>query len=353
MIKWFLLALLTCMIGTSYATCSGNGIKYATPININLSDKLSQATPEWSATFTTQYSGTFNCSTNGVFGYTVVLSPDNVHTTILGFNHNKHRVRAEITSSHPNATLASSGQYNASVLNTTFTVRFTLVTQSGTPVAGDTANLSEVLLVTDLSSMSLEEILFWPVNQLLKTLQWMMNGFQWPYDNYDMFSQPMNITYAPKPTTCTFNNPGLTVSLPAVGVTQVMSSSLAGLTPFTLAINCQDTGVNGISDRTIEIFLSSNNLLSTDNTVLMDSNLTSAQGVGLRLIKREALDIPVVLSTSTTNRGTATALFSIRAQEALNKHFSIPMAAYYYVWNPDNITSGKINTSATLNIIYP
>lgn len=353
MIRWILLTLLTCVSGASYATCSGNGIRYAPPINVDLSDKLSPATPEWTGTFTTQYSGSFSCTTNGEFGYTPVLSTNNAHATILGFNNNKYRVRAEITSDHPNMTLTSSGNHNASDLNITFTVRFMLVSQGGTPFSGDTANLSEVLFVTDLSSMSLEEMLGWPFNQLLKILQWLVNGFQWPYDNHDMFGQPMYITYAPKQTTCAFNNAGLTVTLPTAGVKQITSSRLPGLTPFTLTMNCLDIGVNGASNRSIEIFLSSNNLLSTDSSVLIDSNPTAAQGIGLRLIKRDEPDMPVTLSTVTTRRGTATALFSVQVGGALNEHFTIPMAVYYHTWNPSSITPGKINTSATLNIIYP
>lgn len=168
-----------------------------------------------------------------------------------------------------------------------------------------------------------------------------------------MFGQPMIIKYAPKLTTCSFDNAGLTVALPTLGIPQLSASSQPGLTPFSLNMSCQNVGVNGNSDRAIEMFLSSTQLLSTDSSVLIDSSSSAAQGVGLRLIKRDAPQTPVTFSNSTTSRGNATMIFSVAAGAALDEHFTLPMAAYYYVWAPAQVSQGKINTSATLNIIYP
>lgn len=354
MIRLLIFLFLACASGTSYATCSGNSISYGPPISIDLSDKLTPATPTWTGSFTTQYSGSFNCSTsNSEFSYTPILSTDSKYATILGFSNNKYMVRAEITSTPPNKTLAASGKHTASELNTPFTVRFTLVNQSGTTLTGDTATMSDVLFVSDMSGMSLWEIITWPVNQLVKIVQWLFNGFKWPYDNRDMFGQPMSIKYAPKLTTCSFDNAGLTVTLPTLGIPQLSASSQPGLTPFTLNMSCQDLSASGTSDRAIEMFLSSNQLLSTDSSVLVDTSSSAAQGVGLRLIQRNNPQLPVVFSTSTTSRGNATLLFSVAAGGALNKTFSLPMAASYYVWAPAKVSQGKLNTSATLNIIYP
>ena len=258
-------------------------------------------------------------------------------------------VRAEITNPPANKTLTASGSHTASELNTPFTVRFTLVNQSGTTLTGDTANMSDVLFVSDMSGLSFWEIITWPINQVIKIAQWLFSGFKWPYDNRDMFGQPMIIKYAPKLTTCSFDNAGLTVALPTLGIPQLSASSQPGLTPFSLNMSCQNVGVNGNSDRAIEMFLSSTQLLSTDSSVLIDSS----SSVGLRLIKRDAPQTPVTFSTSTTSRGNATMIFSVAAGAALDEHFTLPMAAYYYVWAPAQVSQGKINTSATLNIIYP
>lgn len=148
--------LLTSVSGMSYATCSGSSIVYGTPITIDLSDKLSPATPTWTGSFTTQYSGSFNCTTgNSEFSYTPILSTDSKYATILGFSNNKYMVRAEITNPPANKTLSASGSHTASELNTPFTVRFTLVNQSGTTLTGDTANMSDVLFVSDMSGLSI------------------------------------------------------------------------------------------------------------------------------------------------------------------------------------------------------
>jgi type 1 fimbria pilin len=354
MIRLLTFLFLACVSGASYATCSGGGISYGPPIGIDLSDKLTPATPTWTGSFSTQYSGSFNCSTgNSEFSYTPILSTDSKYATILGFSNDKYRVRAEITSTQPNKTLTAGGNHTASELNTPFTVRFTLVNQSGTTLTGDTATMSDVLFVSDMSGMSFWEIVTWPINQLVKIVQWLFNGFKWPYDNRDMFGQPMTIKYAPKLTTCSFDNAGLTVHLPTLGIPQLSASAQPGLTPFTLNMSCQNLATNGSSDRSIEMFLSSTQLLSTDSSVLVDTSSSAAQGVGLRLIQRNNPQLPVVFSTSTTSRGSATLLFSVAAGEALSKTFTLPMAASYYVWAPAKVSQGKLNTSATLNIIYP
>ena len=132
MLRSFMFLLLTSISGMSYATCSGSSIVYGTPITIDLSDKLSPATPTWTGSFSTQYSGSFNCTTgNSEFSYTPILSTDSKYATILGFSNNKYMVRAEITNPPANKTLTASGSHTASELNTPFTVRFTLVNQSG------------------------------------------------------------------------------------------------------------------------------------------------------------------------------------------------------------------------------
>ena len=352
--KWLLLMLFAFVSSTSYATCSGNGISYAAPINVDLSDKLSTATPEWTGTFTTQYAGTFNCTTyNSDFAYTPILSNNIKYATILGFNNNKHMILAEITSTHSTVTLKSNGLHSASELNTRFNVRFSLVNQGGMAITGETVKLYDVLFVSDLSGLSFSEIILWPLNQVQKIFTWLFNGFRWPYDTRDMFGQPMIIKYSPKQTTCSFINAGLTVSLPTLGVNQINSSNQPGLTPFILNMRCQDISIAGTSDRAIEMFLSSNTLHSSDNSVLVDNSASGIKGIGLRLTLQSKPQTPVMISTSNTSRGMATLLYNVSAGHSISDNFSIPMTVYYYAWDKENITQGKINTSATLNIIYP
>ena len=355
MIRWILLSILACFSGASFATCTTGSMQYGAPLYVDLSDKLSAAKPSWTVTYTTQYAGSFNCSTtSSKFGYTKILSTDNTYATILGFNNNKYRVRAEITDAPSEKTLNGFGGHSAAELNTSFTLRFTLVNDKGQDISGDTVQLSDILFVSDLSGMSFWEIITWPINQIVKIVQWLFNGFKWPYDSKDMFGQPLTIRYVPRMSTCSFNNPGLTVKLPITGIQRVTSGkNQPGLTPFTLNFSCEGLASNGTSDRAIEMFLSSNNLLSSDASVLVDNTASAAQGIGLRIIKRDTPQSPVIMSSSTTVRGSATALFSVAAGGGLASNFSIPMAAYYYAWNPMNATQGTLNTSAMLNIIYP
>lgn len=355
MIRWILLSILACFSSASYAICATGSMQYGTPLYVDLSDKLSAARPTWTMTYTTQYTGSFNCSTtSSKFGYTRILSTDSTYATILGFNNNTYKVRAEIIDAPAEKTLNGFGGHNAAELNAGITLRFTLVNDPGKAISGDTAYLGDIFFVSDLSGLSVWDVITWPINQVFKILQWLLNGFKWPYDLKDMYGQPLTIRYVPKMSTCSFTNPGLTVKLPMMGLQRVTSGkNQPGLTPFTLNFSCQGLTSNGTSDRSIEMFLSSNNLLPSDASVLVDNNASAAQGIGLRIIKRDTPQSPVILSSSTTVRGSATALFSVAAGGALAGNFTIPMAAYYYAWNPMNATQGTLNTSAMLNIIYP
>ena len=108
--------------------------------------------------------------------------------------------------------------------------------------------MSDVLFVSDMSGY-LSGNHRPPIKQLIKIVQWLFNGFKWPYDNRgDMFGQPMIIKYAPKLTTCSFDNAGLTVALPTLGIPSQCILT-AGADAFSLNMSCQNVGVNGNSDR--------------------------------------------------------------------------------------------------------
>ncbi|MCP1106590.1 fimbrial protein [Serratia nevei] len=353
MFRIIALTLSIVFSGYSYASCYGNGIQYAPPIYVDLSDKLSDKTPVWEGSFYTQYGGSFSCTTsNSEFGYTRILSTDSSKATILGFGNGKYWVRAEITNDVANKKLSGWGTHSASELNMPMNIRFSLVNKTGTSIPGDTVSLKDVMFVTDLSGMSLVEILLWPAKQLIKILTWLFNGFNWPYDQRDMYGQPMTIKYAPKMTTCSFDNAGLAVKLPTLGISQISQGGQNGLTPFTLNFSCQNRQSGGTADRDIKMFLSSNNLLPSDNTVLIDKSAAAAKGIGIRLVRMTAPNSPVSLALSNVEQGTATSLFHVGAGNALEEKFSLGMAAYYYPYSIASMSSGGINTSATLNIIY-
>ncbi|EKZ6372267.1 fimbrial protein [Klebsiella aerogenes] len=356
MIRIFLLLSLSLFSIVSYAKCASGVIQYGLPIDVDISDKLTPESPVWTGTFSTQYSGSFTCSTNKLeFAYTPILSTDSRYATILGFDYGKYNVRVEITDAHPNITLSGKGSHSASELNTNFTVRFSLIDNGGSQATnlGNIATLGDVIFVSDMSGLSLVEIIAWPIKQLVKILQWLLNGFHWPYDSRDMYGQPMTIKYMPKQTTCYFNNTGLSVTLPTVSINQITNENRAGLTPFILNMRCNGLSTDGTAGRAIGVFLSSNNILPEDNSVLVDNKNDAAKGVGLRVIKQDSPATPVVFSTSSSSQGNASTIFSVDKGSRLNNNFTIPMAVYYYSYSPHNISQGTINTSATLNIIYP
>ncbi len=70
----FLLLLSGLFSGYSYATCFGKGISFAPALNVDLSDKLNANTPVWEEQYSTQYVGTFDCSSSkSKFTYTLKL----------------------------------------------------------------------------------------------------------------------------------------------------------------------------------------------------------------------------------------------------------------------------------------
>ncbi|BEL82043.1 hypothetical protein SM12BL3_33500 [Serratia marcescens] len=348
-----LLSGLFCNYG--YAACyEKTSMGYGTPISIDLSDKLSAKNPVWQGEYATQYVGSFKCSgglfQNYEFAYTSLLPAGSKNPVIIGFNNGKQWVRAEIVNEIDGVKLKGAGTYSASELNQPMTLRFSLVDKKGTAVPGDTKQFDSALLVSDVTGIG---PLTWIIKMTGKLLTWILSGFQdWPVDERDMYAQPLILRYAPKMTTCSFDNAGLHVMLPKTGIAQLGKNAQAGYTPFTLNMSCENMQQAGIADRGVDMFLSSNNLLPADGTVLTDKNPDAAQGVGIRLVQTDKPGTPVMLSTSPIDRGNATSLFNVAVGQTLASHFSIRMGAYYYPYDISGATQGEINASATLNIIY-
>ena len=284
----------------SYATCYGKGIQRAPTINVDLSDKLSPTSPTWSSTYNIQFSGSFTCKTSSSeFGYTEMLTPNDAWATVLEFNNGKYYDKAQITNVIGNKKLSGKGSHNASELGQTINVPFTLVDKPDGSISasGDTNNLGDIFLVSDLSEYTDTQKSDWLGLRGPFIVSWLSSGFKWSfYNQRDMYSQPMNVTYAPKSTTCSFTDSGMSVVLPTIGKNQVLSQVRPGYTPFTLNMRCDNLGADKTTDRNITIFLSSNTLLSGDPTVLIDCSPPSAKGVGLRLVKHEAPQNTEILS---------------------------------------------------------
>ncbi len=337
----------------SQAKCYGNALGTARSIGIDLSDKLSASTPEWTGQVHSQFIGTFNCNTkNNRLGYFSPIADTSNNSLVVGFSDGKHWVKIQTSAPEINEiTLTEKGEHSANELNIGYTVKATLVKKSGSTTAKDRYYIDNSMMVSDWTGMSFWEIITWPITQAGKFLSW-LTGNGWPVDKRDMYMQPLNIIYTPKATTCLFENAGLAVQLPRMGVAQLAGQDRPGYTPFTLNMRCENRLENGLSDRGIDMFLSSNNLLASDNSVMIDTSAGSAKGIGIRLVQQSTPSTPVIMSTPAAHKGNATSLFKVIAGGSLDPRLTIVMGAYYYPYNLNSAGKGKINTSATLNIIY-
>ncbi|MEG9795512.1 fimbrial protein [Serratia marcescens] len=349
---YFALILAGLYATNSQASCYGNPLGTARAIAIDLSDKLSANTPEWSGLVQTQFSGEFECNTrNNRLGYFSPIADSARNTLVVGFGDGKHWVKIQTSAPEKDeVTLSERGKHQANELNIGYTIKATLVKKSGDTTAKDSYHIDNSMMVSDWTGMSIWEIITWPITQAGKFLSW-LTGNGWPVDQRDMYMQPLRITYTPRATTCQFENAGLAVQLPRLGIAQ-LTGSQPGYTPFTLNMRCENRLENGAADRKIGMFLSSNNLLATDNSVMIDTSAGSAKGVGIRLVQASAPGQPVRLSASATHPTNATSLFNVMAGSPLEARFTLSMGAYYYPYNLASAGKGKINTSATLNIIY-
>ncbi|AKG68308.1 P pilus assembly protein, pilin FimA [Serratia fonticola] len=352
-IIYFSLFISTLYAGDIHAKCYGNSLVTAPPITIDLSDKINENNPEWSGQVHTQFSGLFNCnSRNSRLGYFSPIDDTSKNTLTVGFSDGKHWVRIQTSApERKEITLPEKGEHSATELNIGYTIKAALVKKSGSTTAAEHYYIDNSMMVSDWTGMTLWEIITWPIVQAGKFLSWLL-GNGWPTDQRDMYMQPVNIIYKPKATTCSFENAGLMVKLPRLGLAQLADQHRPGYTPFSLNMRCDNRLENGTTDRGIDMFLSSNNLLASDSSVMIDTGVDSAKGIGIRLVQASQPALPVTMSSSNTHKGNATSLFTITAGHPLEPQFTLQMGAYYYPYNLTAAGKGKISTTATLNIIY-
>ncbi|OAT38042.1 fimbrial protein [Proteus myxofaciens] len=352
------LSLLLSSVLSQHATaaCKPDSTITAPNINFDLSADLNSVSTTTTRSSRTIFPGTFKCTARGLlFPNTVGLaSPfsDNRIGTI-GFNGGKQFIAVTLTSLEKDrVTNIDAGTHPASDLDTNFTLKFTLVSNKPssnyTEVSGNTAVISPLILASDASSLG---IIKWLLDIVIKLVQFLLT-WQWPVDQNDIFLQPMQITYNPIMTTCNFSNAGLLVNLPLISLKEAKTVNKAGYTPFTLSFTCQDFLSDSRASRDIAFFLSSQNLLASDKSVLTNSNTQGAKGVGFRLEKTNNTNVPLIFSDSISAQGNATTIFSATKGTTMSPLFSINMAAYYYPYNVNAVTQGKIESTATVVMSY-
>ncbi|HCH51696.1 MAG TPA: fimbrial protein [Proteus sp.] len=349
------LLLLGTISQQATANCKPDSTITAPNINFDLSTDLNSTSTTATRTSRTIFPGTFKCTARGLFPNTVgIASPfaDNRVGTI-GFNGGKQFVSITLTYLEKDrVTDITAGTHPASDLDTNFTLKFTLVnskpSSNYTEVSGNTAVVTPVILASDASSLG---IIQWLINIVVKLVQFLLT-WQWPVDQNDIFLQPMQITYNPVMTTCNFSNAGLTVALPLVSIKDAKTLDKAGYTPFTLNFTCQDFLSGSKASRDISMFLSSQYLLANDKSVLTNTTAQGASGVGFRVVKSDNTTSPLIFSNSVSAQGSATSIFSVIKGNTISPTFSINMAAYYYPYNINAVTQGKIESTATVVMSY-
>ncbi|ETO41210.1 fimbrial protein [Morganella sp. EGD-HP17] len=339
----------------AYATCSVTSTQTASAVALDLSADLIGATTTVSKVSQTNFSGPFTCKTILLQLYPNTIginSPFNGRTATIGFNNGAQLVNITLTAlAKNNVTNLTDGAHNGTELNTLFTLRFDLVstpTGNYTKVPGNTTTITPVIFASDASILGL---VGWLAALLNKILAFLLT-LQWPADPSDMFLQPVQITYNPPVTTCTFTNAGLTVSLPLMSINAVKTTDKAGYTPFRLNFTCSSLLPGNTASRDIAVFLSSSNLQASDKTVLTNTVSGGAGGVGFRVVKAGNLSSPLQFSDSANTQGSATSVFSAAEGSAVSPAFSVDLGAYYYPYSPGPVTQGKMSSSATLVFSY-
>lgn len=142
------------------------------------------------------------------------------------------------------------------------------------------------------------------------------------------------------------------VNLSIVSISDIKNIDRPGYQYFSLNFSCSDLLVSNKTMRNIAMFLASNNLHSADKTVLINTTQQGAKGVGFCLEQRNKTSSPILFFSSESIQGNATSIFNIVAGSALAPSFSIDMVAYYYSYDLNNISTGKITSTATLVFSY-
>ncbi|MCW2255340.1 type 1 fimbria pilin [Providencia alcalifaciens] len=338
-----------------FADCRPTSTVTAPPIIFNLSTDLNNISTRVTKVSRSQFPGDFTCNTRVLAppNSVGIASPFRSGTATIGFNGGKQFVSISVVNLEKDrVTNIPAGLHPASHLDTNFTIQFALLnnrpSSNYTEIQGDTTTISPVVLASDTTSMG---ILAWLLNIVTKLLTFLLT-LQWPIDANDIFLQPIQITYNPVMTTCNFSNSGLIVSLPLVSLNDVKTTSQPGYTPFTLNFTCSDLIGGTQASRDISMFLQSNNLLATDNTVLKNILTQGATGVGFRVVKASNINSPLILSNSISAQNGATNIFSIIRGSPLSPAFSINMGAYYYPYDINRVTQGNMSSTATLVLSY-
>lgn len=336
----------------SRANCIQKSPVTAMPIYYDASDALN-FTGSTSFSETTLYPGTFTCTMPawGIIGGKNSVdnsSPYTQQTLYLKFPGDAY-VSLNISNLSPQETHPNVGTNKGSDIDANFTITLKLMktvpTKNVMVVNSDIARINPVVIAQDSTGLTVLQ----NIARMISDFAYFVFNWTWPTHNYDIYYKPLMIRFVKRVTTCSFDDDNKTIVMNDIN----MSSLIAGENAkklFTLNFSCAGQ-VYGATSRAMSAYLSSTNILPTDNSTLISPDPGSATGVGIR-IQKVTSATPIKFSASPTDIGDATPLFAYAAQEQVPTKLTIPMFAWYYVYNRRQLSSGPVRTTAMVNFVY-
>lgn len=340
----FCMLVLLGITKTSFAICYSSGNKYAPTIQIDLSDQFySQTIIERS--LVTQFTGDLNCTSYS--NKITNVSPLKEKRLVVGFSNGRYPVELRIYDLNPTNISLSSGRIATAKVQANFVFSARPVPNQRTDinVPGSTYKLDKAIISADTSRIGLLEL----IRRIFLYILGKWDGSE----EGELLYQPIEVTYHPRETTCTFDNADLVVNLPEINRTQLARNKSAGVTRFHLDFTCKNL-INGQVSRPVKAYLSSNQVYSGDKKTLIDNSPFAAKGVGIRINRyadtNDVSTLEIALPGKTPNDKSY--IFNYGSKRFMEKTFGENLWAYYYVYDPKNLTGGKISATAILNFEY-
>lgn len=302
----------------------------------------------------TDYPGMFKCSVPawGIIGGKNTVdnsTPYSNNTLYLKFPGNAY-VSLNVSNLAPQVTHPSVGTNGGATIDASFTVNLALMkttpTQNVMVVNGDTALINPIVLAQDSTGLTILQ----NITRLIADFAYFIFNWHWPTHDYDIYYKPLQIKFVKRVTTCSFDDQNKTVVLDDISLSELSNGTINGKKSFTLNFTCSGM-MNGAATRNILAFMSSIFLQGSDDSTLFSPVAGSAGGVGIRIAKASD-NIPIKFSISPTAQGNATPLFSYHSNQPLDQKLSIPMNAWYYIYDRNALSSGGVRTGAVVNLVY-
>lgn len=347
--------------------CRQVKVKSAPPIEVRISNFFDEVVYSGITTEPSRFGtqGTFTCTTpTNVENQIVLTSPLQNRSVLLGFDGGKYVFEVQLTNYkyHNLQTIGGFvglrpyqiGQYDAPVELTLKTVERGVTSndiyiQSATNVL----TLPSIITVADATEISPVLIEQEEVNRLTSYT----HEGGWLTKSYDMYYQPVRFTHQPKVTTCLFRDRLRWLTLNNTTMAELKRGNKVGYQLFNLEFYCGAPHMTREAlDRSLKIFMSSDHLLDSDDTVLLNNKTVQGSandiGIGFRL---ESIDLGgklVKFSREGIKQGDATTLYSMKANEYFPTYFYLRMAAYYHVYNQARLRPGYLLSSITAVMVY-